>query len=134
LCFFRIAEGIVFLRRKRVAKEQGRSWKKVPWAEAFEDDEIIEGEEAGEAFALTPELLGESLLAAYERLNADRVKVAHAFLDEEDPLEGHADIIAVRLEAEKRAGSRRAQARYMSRRLKNSLFFYSEESVEDSAK
>jgi hypothetical protein len=127
LCFFRIAEGLVFLRRKRRAKEQGRSWKKVPWADVFMADEIIEGKDAEQAFFSKPELLGESILEPYESLNEDRVKVAHAFLNEEDPIGGHADIIADRLEGERDAASRRAQARYIARRLMRSEFFEADE-------
>ncbi len=124
LCFFRIAEGIMLLRRKIIAEQEGKSWRKVPRQEAFLDHEITENDEE-DLFA--PELLGESLFEVYEKLKSDRVKVGHGFLDEEDPLQNYEDIIADRLEGEERAGTRRAQARYLARRMLRSEFWLSKE-------
>jgi hypothetical protein len=54
--------------------------------------------------------MGQSLWTAFKKLEVERTKVGHAFLYSENPLEGHADIIAERLEAEERAGTRRSGA------------------------
>lgn len=124
LCFFRIAEGVMLLRRKRIAEQEGKSWKKVPRPEVFLDHETIENDEEN---LFPTELLGKSLFEIYEKLKGDRVKVGHGFLDEEDPLQNHEDIIADRLEGEERAGTRRAQARYLARRMLRSEFWPSGE-------
>ena len=124
LCFFRIAEGVMLLRRKRIAEQEGKSWRKVSRQEVFLDHEIAENDEE-DLFA--PELLGESLFEVYEKLKSDRVKVGHGFLDEEDPLQNYEDIIADRLEGEERAGTRRAHARYLARRMLRSEFWPSKE-------
>jgi len=95
------------------------------------EDEVIEGDEASDIFPA--EQMGESLWTAFRRLEDYRTKIGHAFLYSENPLERYADIIAERLEAEERAGTRRAQARYIARRLMDSMYFYSSnESAEDS--
>lgn len=124
LCFFRIAEGVILLRRKRIAEQEGRSWKKVPRPDVFLDHETAENDEED---LFPPELLGKSLFEVYEKLKGDRVKVGHGFLDEEDPLQNYEDIIADRLEGEERAGTRRAQARYLARRMLRSEFWPSDE-------
>ncbi len=62
LCFFRIVEGVVKLRRKRINEVEGR---KVSFEDAFLDEEIIEGEEAD---SFPAELQGESLLVAVQKL------------------------------------------------------------------
>ena len=124
LCFFRIAEGVMLLRRKRIAEQEGKSWRKVSRQEVFLDHEIAENDEE-DLFA--SELLGKSLFKVYETLKSDRVKVGHGFLDEEDPLQNYEDIIADRLEGEERAGTRRAQARYLARRMLRSEFWPSKE-------
>jgi hypothetical protein len=129
LCFFRLAEGIVFIRRKRIAGERNRPWKKISRLDVFMAHEINEGTEAEEAFP--PKLLGNSLSDAYEQLGEERVKVAHAFFDEEDPVHGHAGIIADRLEGEDHAATRRAQARYIAHRLLKTEYWSSDESAED---
>lgn len=120
LCFFRIVEGVMLLRRKRIAEQEGRSWKKVPRPDVFLDHETAENDEED---LFPPELLGKSLFEVYEKLKEDRVKVGHGFLDEEDPLQNYEDIIADRLEGEERAGTRRAQARYLARRMLRSEFW-----------
>lgn len=124
LCFFRIAEGVMLLRRKRIAEQEDKSWKKVPRPEVFLDHETAENDEEN---LFPPELLGKSLFEVYENLKGDRVKVGHGFLDEEDPLQNYEDIIADRLEGEELAGTRRAQARYLARRMLRSEFWASEE-------
>jgi hypothetical protein len=127
LCFFRIAEGVIELRRKAIMKQEGKPKEDVPRSSVFSDDEVVEGDEASPFFPA--ELMGESLWSAFKRLEDERTKVGHAFLYNEDPLGGHADIIADRLEAEEQAGTRRAQARYIARRLLQSEYFYSSESA-----
>lgn len=125
LCFFRIAEGIIFLRRKRVAENEERSWKDVPRPDVFSDSEIVEGEEASNLFP--KEFMGESLWSTYERLKNDRLKIGHAFMNEEDPLRMSIDIVADRLEGEEQAATRRAQARYLARRMLRSEFWDSDD-------
>lgn len=122
LCFFRIAEGVILLRRKRIAEREGKPWKKVSRPEVFLDHETAENDEEN---LFPPELLGESLWEVYEELRSERVKVGHGFLDNEDPLRGHEDIIADRLEGEEQAGTRRARARYLARRMLESEFWVS---------
>ncbi|MCA1718621.1 MAG: hypothetical protein LC781_17965 [Actinobacteria bacterium] len=124
LCFFRIAEGVILLRRKRIAEREGKPWKKVSRPEVFLDHETAENDEEN---LFPPELLGESLWEVYEELRSERVKVGHGFLDDEDPLRGHEDIIVDRLEGEEQAGTRRARARYLARRMLQSEFWASGE-------
>lgn len=124
LCFFRIAEGVMLLRRKTIAEQESKSWKKVPRPEVFLDHETVENDKED---LFPPELLGKSLFEVYENLKEDRVKVGHGFLDEEDPLQNYEDIIADRLEDEEWAGTRRAQARYLARRMLRSEFWASDE-------
>ena len=130
LCFFRIAEGVILLRRRRIAEEEGKSWKKVSRSEVILDHETAENDEED---LFPPELLGKSLWEVYERLKGDRVKVGHGFLDEEDPLQNYEDIIADRLEGEEEAGTRRAQARYLARRMLESEFWPSDEQAQSDA-
>lgn len=120
LCFFRIAEGVIQLRRKRIAEREGKPWRKVSRPEVFLGHEIAENDEEN---LFPPELLGKSLWEVYEELKSERVKVGHGFLDEEDPLLSYEDIIADRLEGEERAETRRIQARYLARRMLESEFF-----------
>lgn len=117
LCFFRIAEGVMKTRRKKINEEEGR---KVSLADVFLDDEVVEGEGADD---FPSELQGKTLWLAYKKLCEHRDKVAHAFLNSEDPVAGHVDIIADRLEGEERAATRRAQARYVARRMLESEYF-----------
>ena len=126
LCFYRVAEGIIKLRRKGIVEEEGKSPEEVTGPSVV--SEVVEGDEASKAFPA--DILGESLWTAFKRLEDDRVKVGHAFLHSEDLLESHADIISDRLEGEEQAGTRRAQARYIARRLLQTEYFYSNESVE----
>jgi hypothetical protein len=118
LCFYRVAEGIV--------EEEGKSPEEVTGPSVV--SEVVEGDEASKAFPA--DILGESIWIAFKRLEDDRVKVGHAFLHSEDLLESHADIISDRLEGEEQAGTRRAQARYIARRLLQTEYFYSNESAE----
>lgn len=118
LCFFRIAEGVVKMRRKKINQE-GR---KVSLADVFLDNEVIE-EEADD---FPPELQGKTLWLAYKKLSEHRDKVAHAFVNNEDPMGGYGDIITDRLEGEEQAGTRRAQARYLARRMLRSEFWASD--------
>lgn len=128
LCFYRIAEGIIKLRRKRIIDQEGKLPNDVPGPSVVLDEEVVEGDEASEAFPA--EQMGESLWTAFKNLENDRAKIAHAFFHSEDPLEDHANIISDRLEGEEQAGTRRAQARYIARRLLQSEYFYSSESAE----
>lgn len=122
LCFFRIAEGIIMLRRQRVIEKEGKAAEDVPRSSVFFDDEVVEGEGAD----LFPKnLQGKSLWDAYKELETQRNKVGHAFLYHEDPVGGHADIIAERLDDEERAATQRAQARYLARRMLSSEFWSS---------
>lgn len=130
LCFFRIAEGIVKLRRKRIIEGEDKSPDKVPRSSVFLEGEVVEGDEAS---SFPAELQNQSLWEAYKELDRQRNKVAHAFLDSEDPLSGHEDIIADRLEGEERAGIRRAQARYLARRMLRSEFWAHDENGSDKA-
>ncbi len=130
LCFYRVAEGIIKLRRKTIIEQEGKSPNEVSGPSVV--SEVVEGDEASEAFPA--DMLGESVWTAFKGLEDDRTKVAHAFFHSEDPLEGHADIISDRLEAEEQAGIRRAQARFIARRLMKSMYFYSNESAEGSEK
>ena len=130
LCFFRLAEGVIELRRRVIVEQEGKRPEDVPRSSVLSDEDVIEGDEASKLFPA--EQMGESLWTAFKRLDDDRTKVGHAFLYSEDPIGGHADIIAERLEGEARAGTRRAQARYIARRLMDSMYFYSNESVESS--
>jgi hypothetical protein len=125
LCFFRIAEGVMLLRRKRIMQQEDKAASEVPRSEVFLEGEIVGSE--GEDFP--PELQGKSLWEAYKELEKHRNSVGHAFLYDEDPLAGHADIIADRLEGEELAGTHRAQARYLARRMLRSEFWPSKESV-----
>lgn len=122
LCFFRIAEGILETRRKQTMEREGKTPDQVPRSSVFLQDEIIGG---GEAETFPSGLQNKSLWEAYKELDSQRTKVAHAFLHSEDPLAGHADIIADRLEDEEQAGTRRAQARYLARRMLLSEFWRS---------
>ncbi len=128
LCFYRIAEGIIKLRRKWIIEQEGKSPDEVSRPSVV--SEVVEGEEASEAFPT--DRLGESVWTAFKSLEDDRAKVAHAFFHSEDPLEGHADIISDRLEGEEQAGIWRTQARYIARRLLQTEYFYSSESEEVS--
>ena len=128
LCFYRIAEGIIKLRRKSIMEREGKSPNEVsgPMVVA----EVVEGGEASQVFP--EDRLGESLWTAFKSLEAARAKVAHAFFHSEDRLEGHADILSDRLEGEEQAGIWRAQARYIARRLLRTEFFSSGESEDIS--
>jgi hypothetical protein len=119
---------IIKLRRKWIIEQEGKSPEEVTGPSVV--SEVVEGDEASEAFP--EDMLGESLWTAFKNLEDASVKVGHAFLHSEDPLEGHADIISDRLEAEEQAGIRHAQARHIARRLMESMYFYSDESAEDS--
>ena len=119
LCFFRIAEGVMKLRRQRITEEEG---KKLSLSDVFLDAEVIEGEEAD---LFPTELRGESLWVAFKKLYERRDKVAHAFLNREDPVSGHEDIITDRLESEEHAATLRAQARYIARRMLETEFWAS---------
>jgi len=121
LCFFRIAEGIMKLRRKTITEQEGR---KVSFDDVVLEWEVIEGEEA-EVFP--PELQGRSLWAACKKLYEQRDRIAHAFLNREDPVSGYEDIMADRLEGEEQAATRRAQARYIARRMMESEYWASSE-------
>lgn len=120
LCFFRIAEGVIHLRRKRVIEQEGKDPNDVSRSDVFLEGEIVEGEGVDD---FPPELKGESLWKVYKELERQRNKVGHAFLYHEDPVAGHQDIIADRLEGEEQAGTRRAQARYLARRMLQSEFW-----------
>ena len=124
LCFFRIAEGILELRRKRAVEAEGKPKEQVPRSGLFSSGEVVEGEAAS---SFPTELQGQSLWEAYKELDKQRTKVAHAFLHSEDPLSRHEDIIADRLEGEERAGTRRAQARFLARRMLRSEFWASKD-------
>lgn len=124
LCFFRIAEGVIQLRRRRLMKREGKTRDEVPRSAVFLEGEIVDGEGAED---FSPELQGESLWDAYKELEKQRNGVGHAFLYDEDPVAGHADIIANRLEGEEQAGTRRSQARYLARRMLRSEFWASDE-------
>ncbi|PLS86484.1 MAG: hypothetical protein CYG60_06970 [Actinobacteria bacterium] len=130
LCFFRIAEGILELRRKRVMEAKGKSKDEVPRPTLFSPEEVVEGEAAS---SFPTDLQDRSLWEAYKELEKQRNKVAHAFLRSEDPLSGHDDIIADRLEGEERAGTRRAQARYLAQRMLRSEFWAHDENESDQA-
>ncbi len=129
LCFYRIAEGVIELRRKRIIEGEGKLPKDVPGPSVISDDEVVEGKEASEAFP--PDMLGESLWKAFKSLEDDRVKVGHAFLHSEDPVSGHANIIAERLEGEEQAARRHAQARFLARRMLETEYFATDEPAHD---
>ncbi len=124
LCFFRIAEGVIQLRRKKIMEREGKAPNKVPRSDVFLEGEVVGGEGAED---FPPELQGKSFWEAYKELEKQRNSVGHAFLYDEDPIAGHADIIADRLEGEEKAGTRRAQARYLARRMLQSEFWASDE-------
>ncbi|PLS87097.1 MAG: hypothetical protein CYG60_03740 [Actinobacteria bacterium] len=126
LCFFRIAEGVIEFRRKRVAEQEGKPWREVPRPDVFSEDEVVDDDEAESPF--TPEEQGTPLYELYKELKEERNKVGHAFLDNEDPVGGYGDIITDRLEGEEQAGTRRARARYLARRMLRSEFWPSDES------
>lgn len=128
LCFFRIAEGLILLRRRAIAEREGKPLGDVARPDVFLEHEIVEGDDAD---IFPPELRGESLWEAYKELKKERNKVGHAFLDEEDPLGGQTDIVGERLEDEERAGAWRTQARFIARRMLDSEFFASD-GVEDA--
>lgn len=128
LCFFRLAEGVIELRRRSIIEQEGKAPRDVPRSSVFSKDEVVEGDEASTLFPAKQ--MGESLWTAFKRLEEDRTKVGHAFLYSEDPIGGHADIIVERIEGEELAGTRRAQARYVARRLMDSMYFYSSDSDE----
>jgi hypothetical protein len=127
LCFYRVAEGIIELRRKSIIEQEGKMPDDVPRPSVVLDAEVVEGDEASEVFQA--DMLGESFWTAFKNLEDDRVKIGHAFLHSEDFLDGHADIISDRLEGEEHAGTRRAKARYIARRLLQTEYFYSREST-----
>ena len=130
LCFFRIAEGLIRWRRERVAEEEGKSVGEVARTSVFEADEIVAGDEA----SLFPdELQGASLWEAYKHLEDERAKVGHAFLNDENPLWEYDYIMSDRLKAEEQAGTRRAKARYVARRMLQSEFFHNSSQSEDAA-
>jgi hypothetical protein len=129
LCFFRVAEGLILLRRRAIAEREGKPLGEVARPDVFLEQEIVEGDDAD---AFPPELHGESLWEAYKELKKERNKVGHAFLDEEDPLGGHTDIVGERLEDEERAGAWRAQARFIARRMLDSEFFASDGQAEEA--
>lgn len=124
LCFFRIAEGVILLRRKMIIEQGGKAEEEVPRSSVFSEGEVVEGEGAD---LFPQDLRGKSLWDAYRKLEKHRNRVGHAFLYHEDPIGGHADIIAERLEDEERAATRRAQARYLARRMLRSEFWTSDE-------
>jgi hypothetical protein len=130
LCFYRVAEGIIELRRKSIIEQEGKLPEDVPRPSVVLGEEVVEGDEASKVFQA--DMLGESLWTAFKNLEDDRIKIGHAFLHSEDFLSSHADIISDRLEGEEHAGSRRAQARYIARRLLQTEYFYSSESTEGS--
>ena len=123
LCFFRIAEGLILLRRRAIAAREGKLLGEVARPDVFLEGEVVEGDDDD---AFSPELRGESLWEAYKELERERNKVGHAFLNQEDPLAGQNDIVGERLEDEERAGSWRAQARVIARRMLDSEFFASD--------
>jgi hypothetical protein len=122
LCFFRIAEGVMKLRRKRILKQEGR---KVSFDDVVLEGEFIEGEDAD---LFPAELQGKFLWAACEKLYQQSDRVAHAFLKREDPVSDYVDIIADRLEVQDEATNRRMQARHIARRMLESEFWPSNES------
>lgn len=63
LCFFRIAEGVIQLRRKRIAEQEGKPVGEVPRPDVFLEGEVIEGEDAD---AFSPELQGKPLWEALQ--------------------------------------------------------------------
>ncbi|MGB3634694.1 MAG: hypothetical protein WA982_11685 [Rubrobacteraceae bacterium] len=131
LCFFRLAEGIIELRRRAIIEQEGKLPEDVPRSSVLSDEEVVEGNEASGTFPA--EQMGESLWTALKSLEGDRNKIGHAFLHSEDLFgPGHIDIITERLEGEERAGTRRARARYIARRLMDSMYFYSNETSESS--
>jgi hypothetical protein len=85
----------------------------------FLEGEVVDGEGTDR---FPPELRDESLYKAYKALNTERRKVAHAFLSEENPVSDFEDLIADRLEREAEEATRRAQARYITRRLLDTEF------------
>jgi hypothetical protein len=101
----------------------------VPVPDVFSDDEVVVDESDS---PFPSEAQGKSLYEVYKELKEERVKIGHAFLDEEDPIWGYADIIGDRLESEEQASARRAKARYISRRMLQSEFFASSEQSEDA--
>jgi hypothetical protein len=127
LCFFRIAEGLILLRRRAIAEQEGKPLEEVARPDVFLEDEIVE-----DAEAFRPELHGESLWEAYKELKKERNKVGHAFLDEEDPLGGLTDIVGERLEDEERAGVWRTRARFIARRMLDSEFFSGEQAGDEA--
>ena len=131
LCFFRIVEGIVELRRRRVAEQEGRPKKAIPKPDVFFEDEVVEV--GGSDNPFPEELQGQSMWGAFKRLEDERVKVGHAFLHDEDPVQGHEDVITDRLEGEERAATRRSQARYISRRMLEREFLLLRKSAREPA-
>jgi hypothetical protein len=119
LCFFRIAEGVMKLRRKRINLLEGR---KVSFEDVVLPGEIIQGDGAD---VFPSEMRGKTLWEACKKLYEYRDRLAHAFLNREDPVAGHEDIITDRLESEEHASTRRAQARYIARRMLKSEFWAS---------
>jgi hypothetical protein len=130
LCFFRLAEGVIELRLRAIIEQEGKRPENVPRSCVLSDEEVIEGDEASDIFPVA--LIGKSLWTALKRLEDDRTKIAHAFLYNEDPIGGHANIIAERLEAEEQAETRRAQARYIARRLMDYMHFDANKSADIS--
>jgi hypothetical protein len=100
LCFFRIAEGVIQLRRTKIMEQEGKTPGEVPRSDVFLEEEIVDGEGADD---FPPEMQGESLWKVYKELEKKRNGVGHAFLYHEDPVAGHAEIIADRLEGEEQA-------------------------------
>ena len=58
---------------------------------------------------------------------SSETKVAHAFLNNKDPVVEHEYIIAERLGGGEQAGTRRSQARYVARRMRQTEFWVSGE-------
>ena len=69
LCFFRIAEGVVELRRRRAAEREGKLKKDVPKPDVFLDDEIVKGKDED---SFPKELQDKPLYDAYKELEKQR--------------------------------------------------------------
>jgi hypothetical protein len=72
LCFFRIAEGLILLRRRAIAEREGKPLDQVAHPDVFLEHEIVE-DDADDTFPT--ELHGESLWQVYKELKKERNKV-----------------------------------------------------------
>jgi hypothetical protein len=102
LCFYKVIEGILKLRKQRAARGERRRY----------DNEKIEGKVAQ---YFPEDFYGKRFGYAIEKMAPIRDRIAHAFLDKDGPDIDQYNSLEVRLKLETEAASYRIQAREIVR-------------------